>query len=168
MFPESLKFDITTLRSLSASASCSPASTHFGSNNNRSDGPFAGIGDLYDVLEAVSSMSVHEPSDSEANLVMDVVRAKHNVFLAQKMLVDCILRENEVFASLIQFQAEAAEKKVDDMDLGLGWMRIIFRKYGWSHLPQNHVLLRRQDQISSFGASDVEIPPSRQPTIVLD
>ncbi|KAG2751400.1 hypothetical protein P692DRAFT_20872494 [Suillus brevipes Sb2] len=58
---------------------------------------------LYDVLEAVTSMSVHESSDSEANLVMDVLRVKHNVFLAQKMLVDCILWENEVFASLLKF-----------------------------------------------------------------
>ncbi|KAG1849667.1 hypothetical protein DFJ58DRAFT_842604 [Suillus subalutaceus] len=95
----------------SASSSCSSASTHFGSDNECSDGPFAGIGDLYNVLEAVSSMSVHEPSDSEANLVMDVVRAKCNVFLTQKTLVDCILRENEVFASLLKFRAEAAERK---------------------------------------------------------
>ncbi|KAG1842844.1 hypothetical protein F4604DRAFT_1689764 [Suillus subluteus] len=125
-----------------ASASCSPASTHFGSDNEHSDGPFSGIGDLYDVLEAVSSMSVHEPSDSKANLVMDVVRVKHNVFLAQQTLADCILWENEVFASLLKFRAEAAEKKVDDMDLGLGCMRIIFKKHGWSHLPPSHALLR--------------------------
>ncbi|KAG1768244.1 hypothetical protein EV702DRAFT_1203325 [Suillus placidus] len=165
MFPESSKFDITTLRSLSASASCSPASTHFGCNNDHSDGPFAGISALYDVLEAVTSMSIHEPSDSEANLVMDVLRVKHNVFFAQKTLVDCILQENEVFASLLKFRAEATEKKVDDTDLGLGCMRIIFKKHGWSHFSASHALWQRQDQISLF---DVKIPQGQQPTIILD
>ncbi|KAG2739041.1 hypothetical protein P692DRAFT_20882139 [Suillus brevipes Sb2] len=88
---------------------------------------------LYDVLEAVTSMSVHELSDSKANLVMDVLRVKHNVFLALKTLADCILQENEVFTSLLKFRAEAAEKEVDDTDLGLGCMRIIFKKHGRSH-----------------------------------
>ncbi|KIK40664.1 hypothetical protein CY34DRAFT_13551 [Suillus luteus UH-Slu-Lm8-n1] len=165
MFPESSKFDITTLRSLSASASCSSASTHIGRDNDRSDGPLTGMNSLYDVLEAVTSMSVHEPSDSEASLVLDVLRAKRNVFVAQKTLADCILRENEVFASLLKFRAEAAEKKVDDTDLGLGCMRIIFKKHGWSHFSSSHALLQRQDQISSF---DVKIPQGQQPTIILD
>ncbi|KAG2746871.1 hypothetical protein P692DRAFT_20738346, partial [Suillus brevipes Sb2] len=154
-----------TLHSLSASASYSPASTHFGCDNDRSDGPFTGISSLYDVLEAVTSMSVHESSDSEANLVMDVLRAKHNVFLAQKTLADCILQENKVFASLLTFRAEDTEKKVDDMDLGLGCIRIIFKKHGWSHISSSYVLVQRQDQISSF---DVKIPQGQQSTIILD
>jgi hypothetical protein len=112
---------------------------------------------------------------------MDVLRAKHNVFLAQKTLTDCILQENEVFVSLLKFRAKDAEKKVDDMDLGLGCMRIIFKKHGWSHISSSHALVQRQDQISSFGRCDIifcngidiisyrcKNPAGPAPTIILD
>ncbi|KAG1804173.1 uncharacterized protein BJ212DRAFT_1304388 [Suillus subaureus] len=94
-----IKYSSQVLHPEQASASCSLPFTHFGSDNNHSDGLFTSISDLYDVLEA----SVHKLSDSKANLVMDVVRAKCKIFFTQKMLADCILWENEVFTSLLKF-----------------------------------------------------------------
>jgi hypothetical protein len=54
--------------------------------------------------------------------MMDLVRAKRDVFQAEKALADSILREHEVLSSLLRFQAETAGKRVDDADLGLGYM----------------------------------------------
>jgi hypothetical protein len=71
--------------------------------------------------------------DSEANLVIALARAKRDVFRAQKALADCMVKENEVMTSLMKIQADGIEKKVDDADLGLGHMRVIFQKYGLSH-----------------------------------
>ncbi|KAG2737650.1 hypothetical protein P692DRAFT_20761233, partial [Suillus brevipes Sb2] len=81
-----------------------------------------------------------DSTNSEANLVMDLVRAKCEVLVAQKLLAECKLRETEVMASLLKFQVDTTEKKLEDTDMGLGCMRVIFNKHGWSHvsLPSRH------------------------------
>ncbi|KAG1779851.1 hypothetical protein EV702DRAFT_1043257 [Suillus placidus] len=53
---------------------------------------------------------VRDPSDGEANLMMDLVRVKGNVFQAQKALADLKLREHEVLSSLLRIQAETVEE----------------------------------------------------------
>ncbi|KAG2092813.1 uncharacterized protein F5147DRAFT_779556 [Suillus discolor] len=144
MLSSSLKFDITTLRSLSALASSSdnPAHHSYTKRDNDSNVEIPASGsmcDLYGVLEAVNSLSsTHEPTDSEASLVLDLVRAKRDVFRAQKTLADCVLQENEVSARLLKFQAAAVEKKINETDIGLGCMRIIFKDCGWSHVAFSH------------------------------
>ncbi|KAG1890444.1 uncharacterized protein F5891DRAFT_1198197 [Suillus fuscotomentosus] len=118
MSSSSLKFNIATLRSLSALASCPDDSSR--SNNEYNEGAPRGICDLYEILEAVNSIpGVHEPTNTEASLVLDLARAKRDVFLAQKELADCVIRENEVFASLLRVRAAAAEKMIDQTDIGL-------------------------------------------------
>lgn len=74
---------------------------------------------------------------------MDLVRAKHEVLAAQKALAECKLRETEVMASLLKFQVDTTEKKLEDTDMGLGYMRVIFKRHGWSHvsLPSRHANL---------------------------
>ncbi|KAG1897037.1 uncharacterized protein F5891DRAFT_1192457 [Suillus fuscotomentosus] len=134
MSSSSLKFNIATLRSLSALASCPDDSSR--SNNEYNEGAPCGICDLYEILEAVNSIpGVHEPTNTEASLVLDLARAKRDVFLTQKELADCVIRENEVFASLLRVRAAAAEKMIDQTDIGLGCMRVVFRDHGWSHIP---------------------------------
>ncbi|KAG1884145.1 hypothetical protein F4604DRAFT_1677281 [Suillus subluteus] len=144
------KFDITTLQSLSVLASCSDDSTcHSRSINECNEAAPRGIRDLYKVLEAINSIpGAHKQTDSEANIVLDLVRAKCDVFLAQKVLADCIIRENEVLASLLKARAAAAEKNINETDIGLGCMRIIFKDHGWSHHHPNSPL-RGQGQSSS-------------------
>ncbi|KAG1823936.1 uncharacterized protein BJ212DRAFT_1296453 [Suillus subaureus] len=128
MLSLSLKFDLNTLQLLSASASCSHTGTH--SHEEIHD-------DNHDVniLEAVNTMSVQEPTESKAKIMLNLVRAKCDVYQAQKVLTDCVVQVNEVFASLLKFQEEAAEKRLDDTDLGLGCMRIVFNVHGWSVPP---------------------------------
>ncbi|KAG2096723.1 uncharacterized protein F5147DRAFT_656529 [Suillus discolor] len=144
MLSSSLKFDITTLQSLSALASSSdnPAHHSYTKRDNDSNVEIpasGGMCDLYGVLEAVNSLSsAHEPTDSEASLVLDLVRAKQDVFRAQKTLADCVLWKNKVSARLLKFQAAAVEKKIDETDIGLGCMRIIFKDCGWSHVTSSH------------------------------
>ncbi|KAG2120257.1 hypothetical protein DEU56DRAFT_918400 [Suillus clintonianus] len=160
------KFDITTLQSLSALASCSDDYTRYSRSIDECNGGAPrGIGDLYEILEAVNSIGgVHEPTDSEASLVLDLVRAKRDVFTAQKALADCVIRENEVLASLLKVRAAEAERKIDETDIGLGCMRIVFKDHGWSHVPPNHPP-RGQGQSSSRGMEGLH---GRQGAIVLD
>ncbi|KAG0694388.1 hypothetical protein DFH29DRAFT_1006388 [Suillus ampliporus] len=130
MLSLSLKFDIAALRSLSALASCSDNPAHCTSTDHdneyisHGEPPQAGgMCGLYRILDAVNSLSgAHEPTDSEASLVLDLVRAKRDVFRAQKSLADCVLWENEVFTCLLEFQAAAAEEKIDEVDIGLGFI----------------------------------------------
>lgn len=67
--------------------------------------------------------------------MLDLVRAKRQVYLVQKTLADCRIRENEVLANLLRYRAEEAEKRLEDADVGLGCMRITFKKNGWTHFP---------------------------------
>ncbi|KAG1728267.1 uncharacterized protein EDB91DRAFT_1253531 [Suillus paluster] len=71
-----------------------------------------GISDLYEVVDAIWSIIINDADDLEANLVMDLARARWDVFNAEKALADCMVREHEVMANL---------------------MRITFKKYGFSH-----------------------------------
>ncbi|KAG1846142.1 hypothetical protein C8R48DRAFT_779636 [Suillus tomentosus] len=95
----------------------------------------SGMSDLLEVVNNFNAMSIKDSSDGEANLMMDLLSAKRNVFRAQKALADSILQENEVLSSLLKFQAETAGKRLDDADLGLGYVRVIFKKHGWTHQP---------------------------------
>ncbi|KAG1843266.1 hypothetical protein DFJ58DRAFT_731683 [Suillus subalutaceus] len=153
MLSSSPKFDITTLQSLSGLASSSGDFTHHLHSISECNGRTPrGIGDLYDVLDAINSISaLHEPTDSEANLVLNLVRAKRDVFLAQKALAECVIQENEALMSLLKVHAAAAEKKVDETDIGLGCMRVVFKDHGWSQVPLDRPL-RGKGQPSSCGA----------------
>ncbi|KIK32353.1 hypothetical protein CY34DRAFT_101659, partial [Suillus luteus UH-Slu-Lm8-n1] len=95
--------------------------------------------------------SDQEPTESEVRIMMNLVRAKRDIYRAQKALTDCVMQENEVFASLLKFQAEATEKRLDNTDLGLGCMRVICNMYGWS-VPPSH--LTRQGGSHSCGGCD--------------
>ncbi|KAG2741561.1 hypothetical protein P692DRAFT_20874390 [Suillus brevipes Sb2] len=138
----------TTLRKLSTSAS--GKTDNLDSRRWNNDGK-PGVCDLYEVLDAVSSTSIPDSTDSEANLVMDLVRAKREVLVAQKLLAECKLRESEVMASLLKFQVDTTEKKLEDTDMGLGCMRVIFKKHGWSHvsLPSRHGNLVQTESLRS-------------------
>jgi len=43
------------------------------------------------------------------------------------------MKENEVMTSLMKLRVNDIEKRLDDVDLGLGHMRIIFKDNSLSH-----------------------------------
>ncbi|KAG2129357.1 hypothetical protein BD769DRAFT_1667307 [Suillus cothurnatus] len=98
----------------------------------------SGIADLYDVVDAIGSMTINDVDDLEANLIMDLARARRDVFDAEKTLADCIVREHEVMTSLSKHKSAISQRKLDKADVGLGHMRITFRKHGLSHHPAPH------------------------------
>jgi hypothetical protein len=69
---------------------------------------------------------------------MDLARARRDVFDAEKTLADCIVREHEVMTSLSKHKSAISKRKLDKADVGLGHMRITFRKHGLSHHPAPH------------------------------
>ncbi|KAG1860980.1 hypothetical protein C8R48DRAFT_774240 [Suillus tomentosus] len=158
MLSSPLKFDLSTLQSLSASASSTHTSPH-SHDRHHNDNHDSGIRNLYEVLEAVNAMSDQEPTESEARIMMNLVRAKRDVHRAQKVLAECVMQENEVFASLLKFQAEAAEKRLDDTDLGLGCMRVICNTHGWSVPPS---------RLTHAQGTTLDISRDRTPMIQLD
>ncbi|KAG1832608.1 hypothetical protein DFJ58DRAFT_847974 [Suillus subalutaceus] len=106
----------------------------------------SGIADLYDVVDTIGSMqcsftcpqTINDVDDLEANLIMDLARARRDVFDAEKTLADCIVREHEVMTSLSKHKSAISKRKLDKADVGLGHMRITFRKHGLSHHPAPH------------------------------
>ncbi|KAG2116155.1 hypothetical protein DEU56DRAFT_761567 [Suillus clintonianus] len=117
--------------------------------------------DPYELLQAITSL---KPANSEANLVMDLARAKREVLRAQKALAECLLRENEVLASLLRLRVDTAKNTLDDADMGLGCMRLAFRQHGWSHCP----LSAKQCEGDQRTATMREVPNDRVLTIQLD
>lgn len=69
---------------------------------------------------------------------MELVRARQEVFRAEKSLADCVVHEHEVMATLLKFKSSISERKLDKADVGLGCMRIAFKKHGLSHHASLH------------------------------
>ncbi|KAG2369263.1 hypothetical protein BDR07DRAFT_1559438 [Suillus spraguei] len=95
-------------------------SSHYLCHHNSS-----GITDLYDLAEAIGSMTIDNGDSLEANLVMDLARARRDVFRAEKMLADCVVQEHEILANLSKYQSNILKKMLDRA--GLGYMRITFK-----------------------------------------
>ncbi|KAG1849727.1 hypothetical protein F4604DRAFT_1934745 [Suillus subluteus] len=91
------------------------------------------ITDLYDVTEAIGSMTIDDGDSLEENLIMDLARARQDVFRAEKMLADCVVQEHEILANLHKYQSNILKKKLDKADIGLGYMHITFKKHRLSH-----------------------------------
>ncbi|KAG2131042.1 hypothetical protein DEU56DRAFT_757670 [Suillus clintonianus] len=116
----------------------------------RSRNIYQGLPDLYDVADGIGSITINDDDELEANLVMELTRARRDVFMAEKSLADCMVCECELMASLSKFKSNISTQKLNKADVGLGYMRITFKKCGISH----HVPANRDDASSSvhFGA----------------
>ncbi|KAG1875903.1 hypothetical protein C8R48DRAFT_669162 [Suillus tomentosus] len=76
------------------SASCSHTGSHSHAGEDYNDThDVSGICNLYEVLEAVNAVSVQDPTESEAKIMMNLVRAKCDVYQAQKALADCVVNK---------------------------------------------------------------------------
>ncbi|KAG1908716.1 uncharacterized protein F5891DRAFT_1180254 [Suillus fuscotomentosus] len=80
----------------------------------------SGISDLYDIANGIGSMSINDTNELEANLVMDLARVRRDIFRAEKVLADCVVREREIMANLSKHQSDVSKKKLDKADIGLG------------------------------------------------
>ncbi|KAG1899630.1 uncharacterized protein F5891DRAFT_1189438 [Suillus fuscotomentosus] len=78
-----------------------------------------GIADLYDVIDAIGLMTIDDVDNLEANLIMDLARARHDVFVAEKTLADCVVREHEVMTNLSKYKSAISKQKLDKADVGL-------------------------------------------------
>ncbi|KAG1767589.1 hypothetical protein EV702DRAFT_1050282 [Suillus placidus] len=68
------------------------------------------------------TMTIEDPDDLEANLLMELTRARREIVRAKKSLADCMVHEHEVLVDLLKFKSE---RKLDKADIGLGCMRIV-------------------------------------------
>ncbi|KAG2080577.1 uncharacterized protein F5147DRAFT_784188 [Suillus discolor] len=98
------------------------------------------LSELYDVTNAIGSMTIKDTDDLEADLLMELARARQEVFRAEKSLANCVVREHEVLANLSKFKSSISKRKLDKADVGLGYMRIAFKKHGLSHQALPHAL----------------------------
>ncbi|OJA10250.1 hypothetical protein AZE42_07835 [Rhizopogon vesiculosus] len=64
-------------------------------------------------------------------------------------------------ANLLRFRADNAGKRLDDTDMALGCMRVIFKKYDWTHLPRGH-------HLHGNPKTPVEVATGQRVTIQLD
>ncbi|KAG1741932.1 hypothetical protein EDB19DRAFT_1827869 [Suillus lakei] len=82
----------------------------------------SGISDLYDVADGIGLMTIDDTNEHEANLIMDLARARQDIFKAEKVLADCIVREHEIMGDLSKHQSNVLKKKLDKADIRLGYM----------------------------------------------
>ncbi|KAG1738911.1 uncharacterized protein EDB91DRAFT_1137351 [Suillus paluster] len=93
----------------------------------------AGVSDLYDITDAIGSMIIDDTEDLEANLVMELAMARREKLLTEKSLADCMVHELKLMVSLSKFKSSLFEQKLNQADVGLGYMRIAFKTHGLSH-----------------------------------
>ncbi|KAG2748620.1 hypothetical protein P692DRAFT_20733251, partial [Suillus brevipes Sb2] len=60
--------------------------------------------------------------------------------LAEKTLVDCVLKQNVALSKLYRFEASEAERNLEDTDIDIGYVRHSVRKVS-SHCPRTLLLL---------------------------
>ncbi|KAG2112657.1 uncharacterized protein F5147DRAFT_771203 [Suillus discolor] len=97
-----------------------------------------GLPDLYDIADGIGTITINDADKLEANLVMELVRARRDLFRAEQSLTDCVVRECELMASLLKFKSNISAQKLNKADLGLGCMRITFKKHSLSHHVPAH------------------------------
>jgi hypothetical protein len=76
----------------------------------------------------------------EANLIIDLAKAQHDIFNVEKTLANCIIQEHEVMTNLLKHKSAISKRKLDKADVGLGHMHVTFKKHGLSHHPIPHNL----------------------------
>ncbi|KAG2156565.1 uncharacterized protein EDB93DRAFT_1247275 [Suillus bovinus] len=110
---------------------------HLHANTNTLCQSGHGISDLYEVVDAIRSMVINDVDDLEVNLVMDLARARWDVFNVEKVLADCMVCEHEVMANLSKHKSDISKQKLTKADIGIGHMRIAFKKTwvfsSWTH-----------------------------------
>ncbi|KAG1837761.1 hypothetical protein F4604DRAFT_1692087 [Suillus subluteus] len=107
------------------------------------------LSELYDVADAIGSVTIDDPDDLEANLLMELVRARREIVRAEKSLADCMVREHEVLVDLSKFKSSISGRKLDKADIGLGCMQNVFKKYGLFHHTLPHHALVHSSRIES-------------------
>ncbi|KAG1819007.1 uncharacterized protein BJ212DRAFT_1298303 [Suillus subaureus] len=111
------------------STSHCPVHWHASLNNICQSG---GGSDLYEIVNTIRSMTIND-DNLEANLILDLTRARRNVFNAEKALADCVVCKHEVMVNLSKHKSNILKQKLAKPDVGIGHMRITFQKYGLTH-----------------------------------
>ncbi|KAG1854491.1 hypothetical protein DFJ58DRAFT_882805 [Suillus subalutaceus] len=96
------------------STSRCPVHWHASLNNMCHSG--SGISDLYDIVDAIRSMTISDADNLEANLVLDLARARRDVVNAEKVLADCVVREHEVLANLSKHKSDISKQNLAKAD----------------------------------------------------
>ncbi|KAG1842142.1 hypothetical protein F4604DRAFT_1939014 [Suillus subluteus] len=105
------------------------------------------ISDLYEVVDAIGSMTIHDIDDLEANLIMDLARVKQDIFNAEKMLADCLLHEHKVMVSLSKHKSDISQQKLAKADVGIGHMWIVFRNMVFRITDAHQVVFKSDEAL---------------------
>ncbi|KAG2748754.1 hypothetical protein P692DRAFT_20874740 [Suillus brevipes Sb2] len=87
-------------------------------------------------------------NELKAQLVLDATRAQRDVRLAEKTLADCILKQNTALGKLYEFEATEAERKLEDADIDIGFVRHSVRKSGIALYEDSHPRKRHRKSAS--------------------
>ncbi|KAG1786734.1 uncharacterized protein HD556DRAFT_1449392 [Suillus plorans] len=117
--------------------------------------------------ESTNSNDTSHNKELQAQLVLNVTRAQWDICLAENKLADCILKENTALGVLYQFEATEAERKLEDINMDIGYVHHSLRKSGimlyedsGSGKPPKH---RRTSASSSHSEWDVTLLPESEP-----
>ncbi|KAG2364040.1 hypothetical protein BDR07DRAFT_1375344 [Suillus spraguei] len=62
--------------------------------------------------------TINDQNDPQVHLIMDLASMKHDVFRAEQLLADCVMREHEVMASLLKTKVTTLQHKFRQDDIG--------------------------------------------------
>ena len=65
-------------------------------------------------------------------MILNIVRAQHDVHRVEKILAECVVQEHEKIVNLHCFKANQVQDTVDDSDLDIGWINMVFNNHGRS------------------------------------
>lgn len=68
--------------------------------------------------------------------MLEVVHAKCNIYCVEKALAESIIWEHKKIAELHHFKAKQSEQIINDKDLDIRWINMLFHNYGQSQLLQ--------------------------------
>ncbi|KAG9309411.1 hypothetical protein JVU11DRAFT_10662 [Chiua virens] len=71
-----------------------------------------------------------DPINNEALLALNVAHACCEVCRAEQVLAACLTHEHESMAKLYEFKANSRERKVHNMDMNVGSMRVTMKWCG--------------------------------------
>jgi hypothetical protein len=82
--------------------------------------------------------TIDDADELEANLVMELAKARRDIFIVEKSLTDCMVHKCELMTSLLKFKSNIFTQKLNKADVRLGFMQVTFKEFSLSHHAPAH------------------------------
>ncbi|KAH7917078.1 hypothetical protein BV22DRAFT_1135721 [Leucogyrophana mollusca] len=132
--PRSIALSISPSSSDTLRASPTSSALHFSPTSSLL-GPRPSLEDVYSDSSGETDDEKYQTECKKAKLVLDAARANRKVRHAEKYLADCVLEQHAVLHNLYRFNADIAEKKLENAEMDVGRVRLDIQRNKLSLCP---------------------------------